>query len=115
MNDLVGHQPVAARRLARKVATRAFATGPKHPLERSDIVPDTQPLKKRSFEITGDPKVPDGAPGSFVKMTCSRSNFRAVGWSDADFRKPVITVGVPYTNVMPCNNKLFTTRFGCRA
>ena len=45
MNDLVGHQPVAARRLARKVATRAFATGPKHPLERSDFVPDTQPLK----------------------------------------------------------------------
>jgi dihydroxy-acid dehydratase len=109
INGLVGHQPVAARRLSRfpltNFATRALATGPKHPLERSDIVPATQPLKKRSFEITGDPKVPDGAPGSFVKMTCSRSNFRAVGWSDADFRKPVITVGVPYTNVMPCNNK----------
>ena len=79
-----------------------------HKLER--VKPDehpasTAPLKRRSFEVTGDPRVPDGAPGSFAKMTCSRSNFRAVGWRDADFRKPIITVGVPYTNIMPCNNK----------
>lgn len=79
-----------------------------HPLERVDQAEhpaETAELKARSFDVTGDPKVPDGAPGSFAKMTCSRSNFRAVGWRDADFRKPIITVGVPFTNIMPCNNK----------
>eukprot|EP00965_Chrysotila_dentata_P172192 5682413-Pleurochrysis_carterae.AAC.1 len=63
-------------------------------------------LKKRSYELTGRPSVPDGDPGSYVKMTCSRANLRAAGWGDADFRKPLITVGVPYANVMPCNNKM---------
>ena len=40
-------------------------------------------------------------------MTCSRSNLRAVGWGENDFRKPIVTVGVPYTNIMPvaANNR----------
>ncbi|CAE7537614.1 ilvD [Symbiodinium sp. CCMP2456] len=62
-------------------------------------------LKKESFKITGDPKKPDGAPNSFVKMTCSRANFRAAGWKDDDFVKPVITIAAPYSNSMPCNNQ----------
>lgn len=28
-----------------------------------------------------------------------------VGWQDSDFKKPIITVGVPFTNIMPCNDK----------
>lgn len=62
-------------------------------------------LKKESYRITGDPTLPDGANGSYVKMTCSRANFRAVGYKDADFQKPIVTVGAPYTNTMPCNNQ----------
>eukprot|EP00965_Chrysotila_dentata_P059794 1983577-Pleurochrysis_carterae.AAC.3 len=65
--------------------TRSFcAKGPQHPLQRlhSSPIPATSGLKGRSFEITGDPSVPDSAPSSFVKMTCSRANFRAVGWKD---------------------------------
>lgn len=62
-------------------------------------------LKRESYKITGDPRKPDGAPNSFVKMTCARSNFRAAGWKDDDFRKPVITIAAPYSNSMPCNNQ----------
>lgn len=62
-------------------------------------------LKHESYKITGDPKVPDGAGGSMVKMTCSRSNFRAAGWKDGDFQKPMITIAAPYSNSMPCNNQ----------
>ncbi|CAK0891858.1 unnamed protein product [Prorocentrum cordatum] len=62
-------------------------------------------LKKESYLITGDPSLPDGAHLLAAKMTCSRSNFRATGWKDSDFEKPIITVGAPYTNTMPCNNQ----------
>ena len=78
-----------------------------HPLQRlsEDDRPPTAALKTRSYSLTGDPSVADSAPGSYVKMTCSRSNLRAVGWKEADFCKPIITVGVPYTNIMPCNSR----------
>lgn len=62
-------------------------------------------LKRESRKITGDPSKPDGAANSAVKMTCSRSNFRAAGWKDDDFRKPIITIAAPYSNSMPCNNQ----------
>ena len=39
-------------------------------------------------------------------MTCSRANFRAAGWGDADLEKPLVTVGSPWTNAMPCNNRI---------
>ncbi|CAK9046878.1 Dihydroxy-acid dehydratase (DAD) [Durusdinium trenchii] len=38
-------------------------------------------------------------------MTCARANFRAAGWKDDDFRKPLITIAAPYSNSMPCNNQ----------
>mmetsp|Transcript_87240 Transcript_87240/g.247340 ORF Transcript_87240/g.247340 Transcript_87240/m.247340 type:complete len:602 (-) Transcript_87240:87-1892(-) len=63
------------------------------------------PLKKESYLITGDPRVPDGSSGSMLKMTCSRSNFRAAGWREEDFEKPVVTIAAPYSNSMPCNNQ----------
>lgn len=61
--------------------------------------------KKQSYGITGDPRKEPSAPGSVLKMTTSRANFRAVGWKDDDMSKPIITIGMPYTNTMPCNNK----------
>ena len=79
--------------------------GTSHPLERAALVPPTAPFKNQSYDLTGDPRVADSSAGSYVKMTCSRSNLRAVGWKEGDFRKPVVTVGVPYTNVMPCNSR----------
>eukprot|EP00929_Paragymnodinium_shiwhaense_P007968 TRINITY_DN111898_c0_g1_i1.p1 TRINITY_DN111898_c0_g1~~TRINITY_DN111898_c0_g1_i1.p1 ORF type:complete len:597 (-),score=147.27 TRINITY_DN111898_c0_g1_i1:176-1966(-) len=66
---------------------------------------DIDGLKKQSFAITGYPDVPDGAPSSKVKMTTSRSNFRAAGWKEDDFKKPMITIAAPYSNSMPCNNQ----------
>ena len=39
-------------------------------------------------------------------MTCSRANFRAAGWDDEDIEKPLVTVGSPWTNAMPCNNRI---------
>lgn len=62
-------------------------------------------LKKESYKITGDPTKAPSASNSFVKMTCSRSNFRAAGWKDDDFKKPMITIAAPYSNSMPCNNQ----------
>jgi len=30
----------------------------------------------------------------------------ATGWQDADFHKPIITIGAPWTNANPCNNRV---------
>ena len=86
-------------------AAKKAKTERDHPLEQPTEVIGTHALKQRSYELTGNPRVPDSAPGSYVKMTCTRANLRAVGWKEADFKKPVITVGVPYTNIMPCNDR----------
>lgn len=55
-------------------------------------------LKGRSGELTG-------VPGSdnWVKRAPARSMFRAVGFRDEDFEKPIITIACPYTNATPCN------------
>eukprot|EP01098_Paradermamoeba_levis_P004660 TRINITY_DN1985_c0_g1_i1.p1 TRINITY_DN1985_c0_g1~~TRINITY_DN1985_c0_g1_i1.p1 ORF type:complete len:585 (+),score=189.63 TRINITY_DN1985_c0_g1_i1:58-1812(+) len=63
---------------------------------------DSHPLKFRSCDLMGNPK----DETHWVKMTCSRSNMRAVGWKDEDFHKPLITIVAPFTNIMPCNNRL---------
>mmetsp|Transcript_96066 Transcript_96066/g.151304 ORF Transcript_96066/g.151304 Transcript_96066/m.151304 type:complete len:592 (-) Transcript_96066:67-1842(-) len=65
----------------------------------------TESLKSNSYMITGYPDKKDGEANSYVKMTCARANFRAAGWKDADFKKPVITIASPYSNSMPCNNQ----------
>jgi len=62
-------------------------------------------LKRESYKITGYPEKADGEANSSVKMTCARANFRAAGWKDADFKKPLITIAAPYSNSMPCNNQ----------
>ena len=61
------------------------------------------PLKKHSLFLTGDPSKPPGAPGSLAKGTAARANLRAAGWGDGDFGKPLFTIGMPWTNAMPCN------------
>ena len=59
--------------------------------------------KVNSFAITGDVRTPS-APET-VKVAWSRSNFRASGWTEEDFLKPVVTIAAPYSNNMPCNNQ----------
>lgn len=56
--------------------------------------------------LTGDPTKPAEEPGSWVKMSMARGNLRAVGWTDDDFKKPIITIGSPWTNANPCNNRV---------
>ena len=63
-------------------------------------------LKRTSWMLTGDGALPHSATGSFAKTTASRANLRAAGWTDEDFDKPVVTVGSPWSNALPCNNHL---------
>lgn len=61
--------------------------------------------KKESYELSGDPDKDEAESASFSKAACGRANLRAAGWGEEDFSKPVITVGVPYSNGLPCNNR----------
>lgn len=63
-------------------------------------------LKKESYELSGDPDRDEAQSASYSKAACGRANLRAAGWSEADFSKPVITVGIPYSNGLPCNNRM---------
>ena len=63
-------------------------------------------LKWRSHHLTGSKDKEPGEEGSWLKMTNSRSNLLACGWKDEDFDKPIITVGMPWSNALPCNNHL---------
>jgi dihydroxy-acid dehydratase len=47
-----------------------------------------------------------GDSGDWVKKAQNRAHLRGAGWKDADFRAPLITIGVPYTNISECNNTL---------
>eukprot|EP00418_Pyrodinium_bahamense_P073147 CAMPEP_0179081420 /NCGR_PEP_ID=MMETSP0796-20121207/36659_1 /TAXON_ID=73915 /ORGANISM="Pyrodinium bahamense, Strain pbaha01" /LENGTH=628 /DNA_ID=CAMNT_0020778807 /DNA_START=55 /DNA_END=1939 /DNA_ORIENTATION=- len=64
---------------------------------------DTSALKVSSFNITGDPRKPEDP--LTVKLAWSRANFRASGWKEGDFLKPMITIAAPFSNSMPCNNQ----------
>lgn len=55
-------------------------------------------LKQRSAQLTSTPGADD-----WVKRAPSRAMLRAVGFSDEDFTKPIITVACPHTNITPCN------------
>lgn len=59
--------------------------------------------KINSFAITGDTRKPEHP--ETVKVAWSRSNFRASGWKEDDFLKPIVTIAAPYSNNMPCNNQ----------
>lgn len=60
-------------------------------------------LKGRSTQLTGKP-----GSDNWVKRAPARSMFRAVGFTDEDFKKPLITVACPYTNATPCNAHIQT-------
>ena len=55
-------------------------------------------LKQRSSQLTSTTGATD-----WVKRAPNRAMLRAVGFSDTDFDKPIITIACPYTNITPCN------------
>ena len=64
------------------------------------------PLKTRSQEFTGRVGRPAAAVDSWTARATARSDLRAAGWKTDDFSKPVVLVGLPYSNAIPCNNHL---------
>ena len=58
-------------------------------------------MKQRSDGITGNREA-----GNWEERTPARTMLRAVGFSDADFSKPLIAIAVPYTNGTPCNDHI---------
>ena len=63
-------------------------------------------LKGRSKRFTGVPGLPAHHPDSWAARATARSDLRAAGWKTEDFAKPVVTVAVPWSNAVPCNNHL---------
>lgn len=59
-------------------------------------------LKRRSYKLTGDMS----DEGEWVKRAPARSMMRAVGYTDEDFEKPLISVAAPHTDITPCNAHL---------
>ncbi len=55
-------------------------------------------LKWRSGTLTGTP-----GSENWIKRAPARAMFRAVGFTDEDFEKPIVTIACPYTNATPCN------------
>lgn len=62
---------------------------------------DTKKLKQRSILLTSS-----AGNESWVRRAPARAMLRAVGFSDADFEKPLVTVACPYTNITPCNDHI---------
>ena len=55
-------------------------------------------LKKRSVILTSTPGAKD-----WTKRAAARAMMRAVGYKDEDFKKPLICVASPFSDVSPCN------------
>lgn len=53
---------------------------------------------KRSNRLVGRKGTTD-----WIKRAPARGMMRAVGFTDSDFDKPLVTVACPYTNITPCN------------
>src|SRR3989338_4981828 len=62
---------------------------------------DCRNVKPRSSALTGTPGSAD-----WVKRAPARAMMRAVGFTDRDFEKPLVTVACPYSNITPCNNHI---------
>lgn len=58
----------------------------------------TSILKKRSRQLMGTP-----GGKNWITRAPARGMMRAVGFKDADFKKPLVTLACPYTNITPCN------------
>ncbi len=63
---------------------------------------ETNNFKKNSNNLTGTP-----GGENWLKRSAARGMMRAVGYKDEDFVKPIIGVGTPYTDITPCNAKIF--------
>ena len=63
---------------------------------------NNEELKRRSYKLTGDM----ADEGEWVKRAPARSMMRAVGYTDEDFDKPLISVAAPHTDITPCNAHL---------
>lgn len=55
-------------------------------------------LKKRSGMLTSKPGASD-----WIKRAPARAMMRAVGYTDDDFKKPIVSLACPHTNITPCN------------
>ena len=108
-----GHEQRDGQRRAEALRqAEGGAEGPLRPSARRlvSLAPDVcllqTSLKIESYELTGNPDKDEGESASYSKAACGRANLRAAGWSESDFIKPVITVGLPYSNGLPCNNMI---------
>lgn len=62
----------------------------------------SQPLRQRSAELSGHQGEKD-----WPKRAAARAMMRAVGFGDSDFEKPIVTLGLAYTNATPCNDHIW--------
>jgi dihydroxy-acid dehydratase len=62
---------------------------------------ETEKLKTRSKGLTSTQGNTD-----WIKRAPARAMLRAVGFTDEDFKKPLITLACPYTNITPCNKHI---------
>ncbi len=58
-------------------------------------------LKSKSSHLTGEYNT-----DSWWKRSAARGMMRAVGYDTEDFQKPIVGIGMPYTNITPCNDKV---------
>ncbi len=63
---------------------------------------DTTSLKTRSEMLTSR-----HGKAEWARRAPTRAMMRAVGYTDEDFEKPLVTVAAPYTDITPCNNHVF--------
>ncbi len=62
---------------------------------------DCKPGSRRSTELVGIRGTDD-----WVKRAPARAMMRAVGYGEEDFRKPLVTIAAPYTDITPCNHHI---------
>jgi len=67
-----------------------------------EVFEDLSSLKINSGNLTGDK-----GSKNWLKRSAARGMLRAAGFSENDFEKPLIGVATPFTDVTPCNNKMF--------
>ncbi len=63
---------------------------------------DTSLLRQKSATLTGNQE----DKKNWAKRAPARAMMRGVGFKDEDFKKPLVTLAVPYTNITPCNGHI---------
>jgi len=75
----------------------------KNHCKECDCRENFDPSTKRSNKLVGTK-----GSSNWIKRAPARGMMRAVGFTDSDFKKPLITVACPYTNITPCNAHIRT-------